>query len=89
MVKYWDNLFKKSVYTPYLEMFKSKLHGALGRLLESDWVTSNPAYGKDLELNGLQGLFQTKLLNDSVICFVKNSCAEVGIVLVIKGKVDN
>lgn len=33
VVRYWSNLFKKSVNAPYMEMFKAKLHGALGSLI--------------------------------------------------------
>ena len=33
MVRYWNRLLREAVDTPYLELFKVKLNGALGSLI--------------------------------------------------------
>jgi len=60
VVKHWNMMLREVVDAPSLEVFKARFDGALSSLVW--WV----ATAGELELDGLSGPFQLKLLYHSV-----------------------
>lgn len=62
----WNRLPGEVVDALVLGVFKVKLDGALNNLVE--WEMSLQQQGQQLELDDLQGSFQSKTFCDSMIC---------------------
>lgn len=57
MVQYWNRLPREAADAPSLEASKTRLDGAIGSLI---WWVATLLMAEGLELNGLQGSFQSQ-----------------------------
>ena len=69
-------MFRETVDTPFLEVFKGKLDGALGNLV---YYKLSLTMARGLELNDPWGSFQPKPFYDSII--FSHHCHAVQVVL--------